>query len=273
MPAPYNPCMAKHSAFKFAALTDTGLIRAHNEDAVAISTEYGYVILADGMGGYNAGEVASEMAITIVRQCLDAEMPAARPDQHGALLEQAIARANEAILDAADAPEYHGMGTTVVAAILGHRNITIAHVGDSRAYRLRQNEFMQITRDHSVLQQQIDAGLITPQAARTSPIRNLVTRAVGNEAPLEVEVHAYPTAPGDLYLFCSDGLSDMLEDAEIQDILQHSQTGLAAACEALIQQANAKGGSDNISVILCEVVAEAPERGLLNRILQWVNKE
>jgi protein phosphatase len=263
--------MAKLPSFEFAALTDTGRVREHNEDAVACSDEYGYAILADGMGGYNAGEIASEMAIAVAGKYLSEKMAAGNAGRCDSLLCHAILQANEAIYEAAANPAYRGMGTTIVAAALGNATITIAHVGDSRAYRFREGRLEQITRDHSVLQVQLDAGLITPEAARSSPIRNLVTRAVGNEVPLEVEVHEHATKPGDLYLLCSDGLTDMLEDAEIQALLLRTHTDLDAACKVLVDEANARGGNDNISIILCRVLPGTTEKGLLNKILRWVH--
>ena len=259
--------MPHDAELEFAARTDTGLVRSQNEDAVAISPSYGIAILADGMGGYNAGEVASRIAVEITRQVLEEgidklqENPAISDAQWSAplrqLLDESIRRANAAVLEAAvSKSEYNGMGTTVVAAVLHHAAITIAHVGDSRAYRFRQGELVQITRDHSLLQEQIDAGLITPEQAAFSANKNLVTRAVGVEDTVLLETHLHDVQPGDVYLLCSDGLSDMLDDQSIAQLLQ-GYDSLEAAGRALIDAANDAGGKDNISVVLARMPGPA----------------
>ena len=279
--------MPHDAELEFVARTDTGLVRSQNEDAVAISPSYGIAILADGMGGYNAGEVASRIAVEIMRQVLEEGIDRLQeqqvPDVQWSvplqqLLDESIHRANAAVLDAASSQsEYSGMGTTIVAAVLHRAAIIIAHVGDSRAYRFRQGRLEQITRDHSLLQEQIDAGLISPEQARTAPHSNLVTRAVGGGADLEVEVHEYLTEPGDVYLLCSDGLSDMLEPEEMQDVLNNRQAPLEDACAMLIERANAHGGHDNISVVLIKAEAAdadavvSEQGGLLRRIFGWIS--
>lgn len=273
--------MPKDLGLEFAAKTDTGRVRAQNEDAIAISPAYGIAILADGMGGYNAGEVASRIAVETARQALEEGIERLRtqqnapqsPDKLHGLLEDALQRANAVILEAAqNEARYQGMGTTMVVAVLHQDSITIAHVGDSRAYRLRHGELAQITRDHSLLQEQIDAGLIRPEMARFALNKNLVTRAVGVAAEMEVEVHDHRTEAGDIYLLCSDGLSDMLLPEEILDILSSRRASLEAVCEALVQRANDNGAHDNISVILIRVQSAAAESGgLLGRILGWMS--
>lgn len=268
---------------EFAAKTDTGLVRSQNEDAIATSPEHGFAILADGMGGYNAGEVASSIAVTVTRESLtdgltrmqdaQSDSPRQRNRQTHRLVVDAMQRANSAILDAArDRPEYGGMGTTLVAAVFYFDKLTVAHVGDSRAYRFRDGKLEQITRDHSLLQEQIDAGLIAPEWARFSQQKNLVTRAVGVGPEMEVEIHDHVTQPGDIYLLCSDGLSDLLQDPEIRDILVDQQASLESASNALVQRANDNGGLDNISVILVRVCSTDTEpKGLLDRVLDWVS--
>lgn len=273
--------MANKVGLEFAAKTDTGLVRSQNEDAIAISPLYGFAILADGMGGYSAGEVASGIATAVLKESLEdglSRLQSRQPDlaldqnrQIHQLVIESIHRANAAILDAVTIePQYHGMGTTLVAALFHHDKAIVAHVGDSRAYRLRHGEIVQITRDHSLLQEQIDAGLISAEWARFSPDKNLVTRAVGVGIEMEVEIHEHHTEPGDIYLLCSDGLSDMLAIREIGDILLN-QPSLDGACEALVQRANDNGGRDNISVILVKAQSNNAETGsLLGRILSWV---
>ena len=273
--------MANSVELEFAAKTDTGLVRPHNEDAITINPQSGFAVLADGMGGYNAGEVASGIAVTVTSQLLEEELrlfqqeqAESRPLQSRNIhqtLDEAIHRANDAILAAAAAePQYQGMGTTIVAAVLHHDKITVAHVGDSRAYRFRNGELAQITRDHSLLQEQIDAGIISPEWAPYAQNRNLVTRALGVAPVMEVEIHHYSSEPGDIYLLCSDGMSDMLLAEEIGEILVRHQSNLEAACSALIQKSNDNGGCDNISVILIRTGSGTRKAGsLLDRFLSW----
>lgn len=261
--------MAYHIELEFAAKTDTGLIRSNNEDSIAVSAEYGFAILADGMGGCNAGEVASSMATSILKKTLENRLqeqlrdlrsnPGKRIQQ---LVVESVQQANVVILEASRSePEYSGMGTTLVLALFHNDKVAVAHVGDSRAYRLRQGEIVQITRDHSLLQEQIDAGLISPELAQFSPIKNIVTRAVGVGYDLEVEIHNYLTEPGDIYLLCSDGLSNMLSTHEICDILTSAGDKLETACDALVQRANDNGGHDNISAILIKIRSHESEAG------------
>lgn len=273
--------MTHYPALEFAAKTDTGLIRSHNEDAIAISSDHGFAILADGMGGYNAGEVASDIATSVLKDALEDglmqlqskhELRAHRNKQIHQLMLDSIQRVNTAILNAADAePEYAGMGTTLVAALFHQDKVTVAHVGDSRAYRLRQGTLEQITHDHSLLQEQIDAGLIAPEWARFSLNKNLVTRAVGVGLDMEIEIHDHDTEAEDVYLLCSDGLSDMLDVREIQNILRDCGAALEEACATLVQRANNNGGRDNISVILIRILENSGASGnLLGRIMNWL---
>jgi protein phosphatase len=240
--------------------TDRGQLRDHNEDCVAGDDTACIVVLADGMGGYQAGEVASEIAVASVMQHMqatDMQSLSNQLDKHTGykkvtlLLQQAISQANLQIYTTAQSQaEYHGMGTTLVAAILHDDVLSVAHVGDSRLYRLRGNLFEQLTLDHSVLQELIDHGLCTPEQARHSPNRNLVTRALGVGMDVNVDVNEYPVKQDDVYLLCSDGLSDMLEDTEIQKILRDNRHDLRQAANELVLAANDSGGFDNISVIL-----------------------
>lgn len=275
--------MAQHLELRYCALTDTGKVRAQNEDALAVLPEIGVAILADGMGGYRAGEVASRIAVDtcteVLQQGLQAfdwdnvgERASERGDRLVQLLCDAVHRANRNIFDAAHSqPECAGMGTTLVVTLMHHDRLLIAHVGDSRAYRMRDGRLEQITRDHSQVQEQVDAGLLSPQQARVAANRNLVTRAMGIDHMVEVELNQFTTKPGDIYLLCSDGLSDMVDDAEITDVLYAFAGDLDHAGSGLVARANALGGLDNISVILVRIdalVAENP--GLLGRMLDWV---
>jgi len=271
--------MAYHVSLECFAKTDTGMVRSHNEDFIAVSPEHGYVILADGMGGYSAGEVASSIAATVVQEMLEEQLPqhfrewSRHSDrQLQQLVQQSVARANASIIDAAEnEPQFHGMGTTVVVGLFQQDRLILAHVGDSRAYRWRDGELAQITRDHSLLQEQIDAGLISPEAAQHSPNRNLITRAVGVDRALDIEVHEHATRAGDIYLLCSDGLSDMLTGEQIAATLKEFGADLESACGTLVQRANTHGGKDNISVILAKVTAvDVKNEKLLDRVLKWV---
>lgn len=271
--------MAYHVVLELFGKTDTGLVRSHNEDFIALSLEHGFVILADGMGGYSAGEVASSIATTVVQETLVEQLPELiretgrqKEKQLQQLLLQSINRANLAIIEAAEQePEFRGMGTTLVVGLFHQDKLVLAHVGDSRAYRWRNQVLLQITRDHSLLQEQIDAGLITLEAAQFSSNRNLITRAVGIDPAIDIEIHEHDTMPGDIYLMCSDGLSDMLTDDEISATMNEFDDQLESVCDTLVQRANAHGGKDNISVILVRVVAiENKAENLLERVLKWV---
>lgn len=276
--------MSNDLRLELAARTNTGRVRLQNEDCVAVSPSRGFAVLADGMGGYSAGEVASSIAVAVVRAVLERELAPRDVEEqvstraHARVVEQvlndAIQTANTAVLEVASTEAGHaGMGTTIVVAVLGNGAITIAHVGDSRAYRLRRGEMVQLTRDHSLLQEQIDAGLIHPERARYAQNKHLVTRAVGVGLSVEVEVNAHSTEWGDVYLLCSDGLSDMLTNEEMLAVLTRRGTSLEASCNMLIECANESGGYDNISVALMRVgqPANPEEPSLLDRIRSWIS--
>jgi serine/threonine protein phosphatase PrpC len=237
--------------------TDTGRARTNNEDSAAIDEKSALVVLADGMGGYNAGEVASGMVTTFIKAELgrwlsEAAESATDTDVRRAM-EICVDNANRAIFNAANSnPQYAGMGTTLVVGVFRDTRLLVGHVGDSRCYRLRGGRLVQITHDHSLLQEQIDAGLITAEQASFSANKNLVTRAVGVEDTVLLETHLHDVMPDDVYLLCSDGLSDMLDDETIAQLLQSCDL-LPEAASALIDAANEAGGKDNISVVLARV--------------------
>ena len=245
--------------YAFCAQTHTGLRRGNNEDAVVFDAAYGIGILADGMGGYNAGEVASGMAISVILADLHGWLgrdggPTSARDTARAI-DASVRNANLAVLRASqDHAEYAGMGTTVVAAVFQDARLCVGHIGDSRCYRLRQGQLSQITRDHSLLQEQLDAGLITPEQAAFSTHRNLVTRALGIDEGVEVEINDFAVEDGDLYLMCSDGLSDMVDDGVIAEALQ-APVLLDDKAARLINAANDHGGRDNITVLLVYALA------------------
>jgi len=248
------------SSLRMTGKTDTGMVREHNEDCFLIMPENGIAILADGMGGHLAGEVASAMAIDRVTHYLlnvfavsDAEKAPGKNSAafESAALVEAIKSANAAIHDASlTRPEQSGMGTTIVAAAFHNNTLTVAHVGDSRMYRYRNGELSQVTEDHSMVQELLRRGLMTQDEARTSLNRNLVTRALGIDPMVEVDVLQQQFEDGDLYLLCSDGLNDVLTDDEIAAVLAQHPDSMDAAAQQLIADVNARGGPDNVSIVL-----------------------
>jgi protein phosphatase len=248
-------------------LSHPGMVRPHNEDSIFADNDYGLVILADGMGGYNAGEVASGIAVSVVSTGLLPELESGRDMAkvdvqtgltHAALLlQQQIAAANKGIYETAQArPECAGMGTTIVAAVFYGNRVSIGHIGDSRCYRLRADKFEQLTHDHSLLQEQIDSGQLTPEQAKYSLNKNLVTRALGIEAIVPADIAEYRLEADDIYLLCSDGLTDMVEPGIVHNIVNEKRGDLKQAAADLVDLANGNGGRDNISVILIRVPAE-----------------
>ena len=262
------------AVMEMACRTDPGRLRSQNEDALIALPGCGLAVLADGMGGYNAGEVASGMTVTLLASELEKDLRERAPqsaETAEACLREHIAEANAAVYRASECqPQYQGMGTTLVAALFYDNRVMVAHVGDSRCYRWREGDLMAITRDHSFLQDQIDSGLITAEQARHSTNRNLVTRAIGIDATVDPEIHEHLVLPGDVYLLCSDGLNDMIEDAVIARALSAGDN-LASMADRLVGLANDAGGQDNISVILVRVMTDyhAP-RGWIQRFSAWL---
>lgn len=271
--------MDMNAVLEMVTRSDPGMVRSNNEDSVTANVASGFAVLADGMGGYNAGEVASGMATTMLGSELAKAFADRTPSSDAgggkswaeATLEVQMGLVNSAIFQSSQTnPQHAGMGTTLVVAVFHDNKVTVGHIGDSRMYRLRGEEFEAITRDHSLLQEQIDAGLITPEQARHSQNKNLVTRAVGIDADVAAEIHDHDVMPGDVYLLCSDGLNDMVEDDEIAMTLGALSANLDLCATQLIQMANDNGGRDNVSVILVKVKGEYPaSRGMLSRILAW----
>lgn len=268
------------TALEVATATDSGMVRSHNEDSIAADAEIGLAVLADGMGGYNAGEVASGIAVamltTELKQALEDQEPHEIDTASGEPLAVKLIRdnsikANAAIFQTAKSqPQYAGMGTTLVVALFFDNRMVVGHIGDSRLYRLRKEGFGQVTRDHSLLQEQIDSGMITKEQARFSQNKNLVTRAVGIDPEVETEIHVYDVEPGDIYLLCSDGLSDMVTDDDIHGTLNTLQSNLPLAAMQLVQQANDNGGRDNISVILVRILGDfAVPTGWFAKLKAW----
>jgi protein phosphatase len=268
-------------ALEIATCTDPGMVRSHNEDSIAADAANGLVVLADGMGGYNAGEVASGMATTVIvtemRQLLTGVKPhdvdkGSSEEVAARLVREQVLKANTSIYQAAQSqPQYAGMGTTLVVCLFYDNRVLVAHLGDSRLYMLRDGKFKQVTRDHSLLQEQIDSGIITAEQAKKAAHKNLVTKALGIDPVVEPEIHEYATKPGDVYLLCSDGLCDMVEDEDIGMTLQALGGNLKLAAQQLVQMANDNGGRDNVSVILVRVLREYPgARGVMAKVFAWL---
>src|SRR6187399_2829778 len=271
--------MPEPVALDVASLSHPGMVRSHNEDAIFVEGAAGIAVLADGMGGYNAGEVASGIAVNVVTNGMMPELSSGRELSkidiqsgltHAALLlQQQIASANKGIYEAAQArPECAGMGTTIVSAVFCGNRVSIGHIGDSRCYRLRGEKFVLLTHHHSLLQEQIDSGQITAEQAKYSLNKNLVTRALGIEAIVPADIAEYRLEPNDIYLLCSDGLTDMVDPEVIQSVVDDKRTELAQAAAELVDLANQNGGRDNVSVILVRVPPEfLPQSGWAQRFL------
>jgi PPM family protein phosphatase len=258
-------------SYEFCTHTDPGLMRENNEDAVTFDGETRLAILADGMGGYNAGEIASNMAATFIKTELARWLAEAGKLAGGKEVRRAmeicVDNANRSVFNAANANmQYAGMGTTLVMAVFQDDKVVVGHVGDSRCYRYRAGALLQVTRDHSLLQEQIDAGLISSEEAAVSVNRNLVTRALGVEDIVELETHEHTLETNDIYLLCSDGLTDMVDDVQIASILA-TDDALEQRARQLIEAANANGGRDNISVLLAQSLGVPRKRSFIARWL------
>jgi protein phosphatase len=244
---------------RFFSLSDTGRVRSNNEDAVLIDAERGMALLADGMGGYNAGEIASAMAVNAVQVHLLEHLPTApitRDVQRE--MRASIQAANARILEAGwQNTQLQGMGTTLVACVFAGHRLVVGHVGDSRLYRFRQGQLTQLTRDHSLVQEQIDAGQVSAHLARQMPYRNVLTRALGIAPDPRPDIACHTVQPGDTYLLCSDGLHDMLSDAQITATLRR-EPALEKTANAMLMQANEAGGRDNISLVLVQCAPGPP---------------
>lgn len=250
--------------YSFHGLTDVGSVRTNNEDSLAIDAPHGVAILADGMGGYNAGEVASTMATDFIRSelvhWLSLEPQRSDLKRIERAIEMCADEANLSILQAAnDNLHYAGMGTTLVVAVFRGKHLVLGHIGDSRCYRMRNGKLTQLTRDHSILQEQIDVGLLTAEQAASAPGRNLLTRALGVEKTTRIEIHEHHVNAADLYLLCSDGLNDMVSDQVIASVL-NNDSPLPVIASSLVARAIANGGRDNVSVLLVRAQSR-PETG------------
>lgn len=267
-PAAPSTTESKAPAVRSAMRTHPGRVRADNEDACAAAPEHGIYIVCDGMGGAAAGELASHIATEAFLNSIgmsaasssEARRTESNPavlgsDRPRARLEQAVHAANLAVFQRAQKYRaLHGMGTTLVAALIERTaaavSAWIAHVGDSRCYLLRDGRFEQLTTDHSVVEEQIRAGFISREQAEFSPVRNVITRAVGTQLTVAADIGEQPLRSGDILLLASDGLTRELDDDAIAHLIAANAGNLDAACEALVEAANQRGGRDNITVLL-----------------------
>jgi len=248
-------------------LTHAGRVRSHNEDWFEIDRDHELFVVADGMGGHSHGEVASRMAVEAIREFVrraeeetDETWPFAYDPQlqrHSNVLRAAVTLAHDQVLSAIRRDgKLHGMGTTVVSCLVRDSTAAVAHVGDSRAYRLHGGRLELLTQDHTWVNEQVVAGYLSQEQARDHPLKNVVTRALGGESEVSVDVTEVELAAGDTLLLCSDGLTTMLDDGEIAKLLEaHARGALNGACEHLVSAANERGGHDNVTVVLLRAEA------------------
>ncbi len=234
--------------------TDPGLKRTNNEDAFIVKPEMNLFVVADGMGGAAAGEVASQFFVETTLQIFS--KPHGESEQEILrLVQESFSQANERILrHSIENPHHQGMGCTAELMAFSHQHYVLGHVGDSRSYLYRKGQLRQMTHDHSLIQEQVDQGMITPDEAKRHSLRNIILRAVGTQETLAVDLIRGKAQLGDLFLLCSDGLTDMIDDLLIQEVLS-LPLNLIQKGEKLIQLAKSKGGFDNITVILCEIIS------------------
>jgi protein phosphatase len=243
--------------FIVGATTDQGRKRKQNQDSYRVVPEFGFFIVADGMGGHQGGETASQLAAETVSEHVKKIIQENKSWTPNLTLPQAIQAANQAIYQlSASEPKLHGMGTTTTALLFRERTLCIGQVGDSRCYLLRSHGFWQITRDHSLVEQKIRAGIISRAQAKTDQMKNIITRSVGFEPQVETELFTLEVQSGDTFLICSDGLSGLVDDSGLFQIIEESNTRGThpqQITEALIQEANTKGGDDNITSVVVQV--------------------
>jgi len=264
----FSSCMPEQCKYGYqaAAASHRGKVRTANEDSFGISAEEGLFVVCDGMGGAAAGEVASRIAVdTMLKSFATVAGALAKKDTAAdvvpvtadvgvsSLLRDAVDDANHLVYSqAANDSRLHGMGTTLVAMLAREKSVWVAHVGDSRCYRYRDGVLMQLTRDHSLVDEQVKLGQLTREEAERSPLRNVITRAVGSQRSVSAEISEVDTVPGDLFLLCSDGLTRELPDARIEALLKKAKD-LDVLCQQLIEAANNAGGRDNVTCIVVRV--------------------
>ena len=253
--------------------TDVGSVRDHNEDAIGCDENIALAVLADGMGGHRGGEMASAITVSTVLEYVTEKIKKIKAgetdEETGYSMEslavhEAVALANKNVHDSSEAnAQYRGMGTTVVVTLFYDNRFTVAHVGDSRLYRLRDFELEQITRDHSLMQELIDRGFYTPEQARNSLNKNLVTRAIGIDEKVQIDIQEDIAMVDDIYLLCSDGVTDMIEDKFIKTAILDNENDLEKAATEIIRLSNEHGGKDNISALLIKPIKSFPAKNSL----------
>ena len=258
-----NEDMHLKGKITISALTDIGMVRVKNEDSIGYDSELGLAVLADGMGGHRGGEVASSMTVDTIIDLLQQKLPQIKPGQtdsksgyslESICIKEAIESANDLVFKTGDEnPMHNGMGTTIIVLYFYNNSLSLAHIGDSRCYRLRANTLEQITKDHSLLQELVDRGFYTPEEARSSQNKNLVTRALGIDPLVAADIQEDTVQINDVYLLCSDGLTDYVEDEYIYLTITRFSDNLEEAAKQLITKANQNGGKDNISVMLSRI--------------------
>ncbi len=266
-------------SLEIAAKTDPGILRSLNEDSIATVSDLGLLVLSDGMGGYQSGDVASRLTTQIIVDGLTRELQG-KPNNGSdvaTVVENVVKQANHAIYlegqqRAQRVHDSHdqAMGSTLALLLFRNNRVTLAHVGDSRIYRLRANRLELMTHDHSLLQEQIDQGILSAEAAATSHNRHLVTRGLGLQAEVEVTLDEREALPGDIYLVCSDGLNDMVDNTDIELVLDSLQANLPLAASQLVMIANDNGGDDNISVILAKVRSQTTPDAKKKGFFAWL---
>lgn len=261
-------------------LTDAGMVREKNEDAIGFDSALGLVVLADGMGGHRGGEIASSMTVDTIIDELQQNIPeinsgevddASGFSKESIAIQDAVVTANDLVYKTAEAnPEHKGMGTTIVVLQFYNNSFSLAHIGDSRCYRIRNEKMEQITKDHSLLQELIDRGFYTPEEARNSMNKNLVTRALGIDPVVMPDIQEDIVLKNDIYLLCSDGLTDLVEDEDIYYTIKEFSDNLEEAAKQLITKANQNGGKDNISVMLCRIDEDfSTKQGWFKKFVAW----
>jgi len=253
--------------------TDTGSVRDHNEDAIVYDDDIALAILADGMGGHRGGEMASAITVsTVLEEITDKvkNLTVGETDNdtgysaESLIVQEAINLANKNVHDSSESnARYRGMGTTIVVVLFYDNRFTVAHVGDSRLYRLRNGELKQITSDHSLMREMIDRGLYTPEEARKSLNNNLITRAIGIDSKVQVDIQEDIAMVNDIYLLCSDGVTDMIEDDLIKSVMIENSENLEKTASEIIRLANEHGGKDNISALLAKPIKSFPAKNSL----------
>ena len=262
-----------------AAKTDPGILRTLNEDSVATVPELGLLVLSDGMGGYQSGNVASDLTTKVIVEGLTQGLKDKfnQANSAASVIENVVKRANHAIFLEGErraatiqGSQKQAMGATLALLLFQNNHVTLAHVGDSRIYRLRERHLELMTHDHSLLQEQIDQGVLSAESAATSHNRHLVTRGLGLQAEVEVTLDEFDALPGDIYLLCSDGLNDMVDNADIELVLNSLQANLPLAASQLVMIANDNGGEDNVSVIVAKAGTHAAPTTQKKGFFAWL---